>query len=95
MKKLTAVERDDSFEEIDTLIERDLNSAFGSALSHDGHQGGDAGRYWSELAALFRRGAELADALAFSTSAPKPTCTCPFGPEDDHFPDCPMAGGGA
>ena len=64
-----------ALEEIDGLIERDLDEAMARALNHEGPLTGSSAPYWNELADRFRRGAELADALARSASAPY----CPGG----------------
>ena len=55
---MTPAEHGQALEEIDTLIGRDLDEAMARALNHG------SGPDWAELAARFRRGAELADTLA-------------------------------
>lgn len=53
----------------------------------------DTGRGWRWNRVDARRDARKhAGECASRTTAPaaQQECTCPFGPEDAHFPDCPM-----
>jgi hypothetical protein len=48
-----------------------------------------------DLAAQLHNAAQAYAVIHHTGKDAYPTCTCGFGPEGHHFPDCPMVGGGS